>query len=214
MKIPYEDKVAYKFIVDGRWAIQDDQPTEADRVGNINNVYTAPRKPPFPAVLASEFGFTPTTAERVVDAPALPATGLTSAATPGEESQIERAHSSIVQPPEDTTNALSSPEGASTTTEHLANGVHVAYASESAAPKDRHIDETLGATFPQLVTDFADTIAARDGASTTLEYVASGLGAAIQSFVGVDPINPDKVCQSNFNLLLQLVSDGGPMNMN
>lgn len=54
-------------------------------------------------------------------------------------------------------------------------------------------EATAGGSLPQLVLDIAGTIAARDGTSTTLGYVASGLGAAIQSVVGVDPINADKV---------------------
>ncbi|KAF8974678.1 hypothetical protein BDZ97DRAFT_42261 [Flammula alnicola] len=34
------------------------------------------------------------------------------------------------------------------------------------------------AGYPQLLSDIADTIAARDGTSSALDYVASGLGAA------------------------------------
>lgn len=49
--------------------------------------------------------------------------------------------------------------------------------------------------FPQLLSEIANTIAARDGTSTPLEYVASGIGAALHSVVGVDPINIQKVCQ-------------------
>jgi hypothetical protein len=46
--IPWQDKIAYKFIVDGRWMTNDAEPTEIDH-GFINNVYTAPQKPPLPA---------------------------------------------------------------------------------------------------------------------------------------------------------------------
>lgn len=35
----------YKFIVDGRWTVHQDHPTESDAAGNINNVYIAPPKP-------------------------------------------------------------------------------------------------------------------------------------------------------------------------
>jgi len=62
---------------------------------------------------------------------------------------------------------------------HAANGV---------APS-----EGQGAGIPQLLSDFASTIAARDGTSSALEYVASGIGAAVHSVVGVDPINSQKV---------------------
>ena len=43
--IPWKDKIAYKFIVDGRWMTNDTEPTEIDH-GFVNNVYTAPPKPP------------------------------------------------------------------------------------------------------------------------------------------------------------------------
>jgi len=45
--IPWKDKIAYKFIVDGRWLTNDNEPTEVDH-GFVNNVYTAPPKPPMP----------------------------------------------------------------------------------------------------------------------------------------------------------------------
>jgi hypothetical protein len=43
--IPWQDKIAYKFIVDGRWMTNGTEPTEIDH-GFVNNVYTAPSKPP------------------------------------------------------------------------------------------------------------------------------------------------------------------------
>jgi hypothetical protein len=48
--IPWRHKMAYKFIVDGRWMTNDAEPTEVDH-GFINNVYTAPPAPPKPTVL-------------------------------------------------------------------------------------------------------------------------------------------------------------------
>ena len=48
--IPWRHKMAYKFIVDGRWMTNNAEPTEVDH-GFINNIYTAPPKPPAPAVL-------------------------------------------------------------------------------------------------------------------------------------------------------------------
>lgn len=54
-------------------------------------------------------------------------------------------------------------------------------------------DVVIGGPIPQLVSDVISTVAATEGASTTMEYVASGIGAAIQAVVGVDPINPVQV---------------------
>ena len=48
--IPWRHKMAYKFIVDGRWMTNNAEPTEVDH-GFINNIYTAPPKPPAPTVL-------------------------------------------------------------------------------------------------------------------------------------------------------------------
>ncbi|KAJ7233142.1 hypothetical protein B0H12DRAFT_1192120 [Mycena haematopus] len=44
-----------------------------------------------------------------------------------------------------------------------------------------------------MASDFADTVIAADGTSSALGYVASALGATIQSQIGVDPINGAKV---------------------
>ncbi|KAF7313540.1 p-loop containing nucleoside triphosphate hydrolase protein [Mycena chlorophos] len=41
----------------------------------------------------------------------------------------------------------------------------------------------------QLAADLVDTVSARDGTHSVLGYVASGLGAAMQATIGVDPIN-------------------------
>ncbi|KAJ7095089.1 hypothetical protein B0H15DRAFT_91323 [Mycena belliarum] len=41
--------------------------------------------------------------------------------------------------------------------------------------------------------DLVNTVAARDGTSSAFEYVASALGATMQSQIGVDPINGEKV---------------------
>lgn len=44
-QIPWEQKIKYKFIVDGIWLVHEDQPTEVDYGGFVNNTYTAPAKP-------------------------------------------------------------------------------------------------------------------------------------------------------------------------
>ncbi|CCL99164.1 uncharacterized protein FIBRA_01179 [Fibroporia radiculosa] len=44
-RVPWGQKIAYKFIVDGRWTTADGQPTEFDSNGNLNNIYTSPNCP-------------------------------------------------------------------------------------------------------------------------------------------------------------------------
>ncbi|KAI0347027.1 hypothetical protein BDW22DRAFT_1417043 [Trametopsis cervina] len=48
VQIPWGRKIAYKYIVDGRWTTTDEQPTELDSIGNLNNVLNAPARPPTP----------------------------------------------------------------------------------------------------------------------------------------------------------------------
>lgn len=48
VRVPWESKVLYKFIVDGNWTTIDQAPTEADWRGFVNNVYRSPTKPKEP----------------------------------------------------------------------------------------------------------------------------------------------------------------------
>ncbi|KAH7931364.1 hypothetical protein BV22DRAFT_998932, partial [Leucogyrophana mollusca] len=50
VRVPWGERVPYKFIVDGRWVTRDDQPTEPDQPGNINNIYVSPSKPESPTL--------------------------------------------------------------------------------------------------------------------------------------------------------------------
>lgn len=45
VKVPWGQKVAYKFIVDGHWRCRDDWPQEDDGDGNTNNILQTPEKP-------------------------------------------------------------------------------------------------------------------------------------------------------------------------
>jgi len=49
IRIPWDTKIKYKFIVDGEWLVREDQPAEMDPGGYLNNVYFSPKPPP-PAV--------------------------------------------------------------------------------------------------------------------------------------------------------------------
>lgn len=45
VKVPWGQKVTYKFIVDGHWRCREDRPQEDDENGNTNNVLQTPEKP-------------------------------------------------------------------------------------------------------------------------------------------------------------------------
>jgi hypothetical protein len=51
VKVPWGEKVTYKFIVDGHWQCREDRPQEKDGHGNVNNVLQTPEKPLPPARL-------------------------------------------------------------------------------------------------------------------------------------------------------------------
>ena len=127
--IPWGQKIKYKFIVDGRWSVLEDQPTEVDPGGYVNNVYTAPPKP--------------ITQEQHVE-------GISTNGK-AELAETERADS----------------------------------LSQAAA--------VTGPGFRRLLSDIASTVIARDGTSSAPGYIASGLGAVVNSFAGIDPINAGQV---------------------
>ena len=169
-QIPWEQKIKYKFIVDGIWLVHEDQPTEVDYGGFVNNTYTAPAKP---VILPSlETTSLPLETEKPIAAEANNHT------TNGDSVAAE-----VIDKPEYTSQPL--PKHAQSLTD--TDGKNVG-ALNTLAPSG----------FPHLLSDLASTIAARDGTSSALAYVASGLGAAMHSAVGIDPINIPKVSLSVF----------------
>ncbi|KAL0580788.1 Cruciform DNA binding protein [Marasmius crinis-equi] len=122
VNVPWNEKVAYKFVVDGQWVVNEREPTEWDNSGNLNNIYVAPEKP----------------AEAKPEAPV-------------EQEKVEEV---------------------STTPE------------SSAVAQD---------SVPRPLADLAETVVAAEGTSSALEYVASGVGAAIQGVIGFDPVNANRI---------------------
>ena len=45
VSVPWDSKISYKYIVDGNWTTHENQPTEHDGSGNVNNVVFSPVKP-------------------------------------------------------------------------------------------------------------------------------------------------------------------------
>ncbi|KAH7888055.1 hypothetical protein F5I97DRAFT_943890 [Phlebopus sp. FC_14] len=62
VKIPWDEKIVYKYIVDGYWRCRDDRPSENDGNGNVNNVMHFPPKPEPPTTVAPIPAPTPTDA--------------------------------------------------------------------------------------------------------------------------------------------------------
>ncbi|THV05437.1 hypothetical protein K435DRAFT_773855 [Dendrothele bispora CBS 962.96] len=66
-------------------------------------------------------------------------------------------------------------------------------AQSDVPAEDKPMTSTLSSLLPQSASDAVKTVLAADGTSSALEYVATGVGAAVQTLTGVDPINPDKI---------------------
>ncbi|KAH0587202.1 hypothetical protein J132_11185 [Termitomyces sp. J132] len=88
--------------------------------------------------------------------------------------------------------------------------------NDNPAPSDN-----IG-SLPQFAAHLADTVVAREGTSSALEYVASGFGVALNTVVGVDPVNPEQIAiptpiqtaaitETKFDVLSSAVSDGAPL---
>ncbi|GJJ07397.1 hypothetical protein Clacol_001599 [Clathrus columnatus] len=61
VKVPWEARVPYKFIVDGKWMTLRSQPEEFDNLGNLNNIYYSPSCPEIPKDEATTDHFAPVT---------------------------------------------------------------------------------------------------------------------------------------------------------
>lgn len=172
-QIPWEQKIKFKFIVDGEWLVHEDQPTEVDPGGYVNNIYTAPAKP----VMLPALETTPLPVDAEKPTTAVEAN---SHKTNGDTLVAE-----VAEKLEYTSQTLS---------KHTKSLTGTTDAKIAGAEQKTTDTQTSG-----FLADLASTIAARDGTSSALAYVASGLGAAMHSAVGIDPINIPKV---NFSVSL------------
>ncbi|KAJ7179423.1 hypothetical protein C8R46DRAFT_640182 [Mycena filopes] len=137
-RIPYDTKIAYKYVVDSEWVCETSSPIETDEGGNTNNVLTSPPRP----------------------------------SGASEPPVVTNGHAS---------EKMETPAVVDSSSQ----------ATETTSSGAEAIPET-GATLSSMASDFVDTVAARDGTTSALGYVTSALGAAIQSQIGVDPINGTK----------------------
>jgi hypothetical protein len=116
VKIPWGEKVAYKFIVDGQWITKDGQPVESDPAGNWNNVYTAPPRP-IPSVpdMTPQSPTTETTEVTTTTSPAAPVIDDTRAELNGarqnenDTSAVSPSYGSSLSPSTPVKNASGSP---------------------------------------------------------------------------------------------------------
>ncbi|WVQ85511.1 hypothetical protein IAT38_007676 [Cryptococcus sp. DSM 104549] len=80
--LPYGEKQAFKYVVDGEWKVREDEAKEWDAAGNMNNIYTAPAAPATDGADATSTSTSsPTTTKS--SAPAAAAAGAAGAAGVG-----------------------------------------------------------------------------------------------------------------------------------
>ena len=149
IQIPWEQKIKYKFIVDGEWRLHEDQPTEVDPGGFVNNIYTAPAEPVLlPALETSSL---PVEAEKP-----------TAAKANNRRTNGVSVVSEVVDKPEYAPQVLPKHDQSLTGTDgKIVGGAELNTPDPSG--------------FAHLLSD----IAPREGVSSALAYIAPSLGAAI-----------------------------------
>jgi hypothetical protein len=78
---------------------------------------------------------------------------------------------------------------------------NVYHAPPKPAPSTIYTVTSAAGTAAAKVEDVAKDAAATAGAPSFVSYVTSGLGAAIATVTGIDPINPPQVCLFSFSLI-------------
>jgi hypothetical protein len=186
VRVPWNEKVPYKFIVDGKWVTRSDRPTELDGAGNLNNVLIAPSKP------------TPITEHPSTTASKGPTDSMTSATTFPEESLLssETSPQKALEPDQqggitesdstDTTSAVDDVDGS----DEKVVSIHVPdIIVESTEPPalSGEVD-----TFHAIV-DTATSAASHvsEEVASALEYVSSGISYMFSSTprVSTDNVN-------------------------
>ncbi|KAG5653091.1 hypothetical protein H0H81_002390 [Sphagnurus paluster] len=147
----------------------------------------------------------------ITHVPSRPSTDPSEVIVAGDFNQWARTYR-LKKGPDGFVGSTHVPWGSTTSYKYIVDGtwlVHPAYPTRydgawnlnnvySAPPAPPTAGKDLDATRKRtsnwrLVVDLADTVVARDGTTSALEYVASGIGAAIHGVVGVDPVNGEKL---------------------
>jgi hypothetical protein len=140
VRVPWGSKVLYKFIVDGKWMTDSNNPVEKDPAGNLNNVCWTPARPaPVRELLDS-----------LADASPAPLPS-----NPIPKQALETHVNGVMEKAKETV--------------------------------------TGSGSLSVSGTDVVDTVIAKEGTSNPVSYLASGVGAVIGNFIGVDPINGAQV---------------------
>ncbi|TFK43257.1 hypothetical protein BDQ12DRAFT_709079 [Crucibulum laeve] len=219
VRVPWNEKIKYKFIVDGQWSLHEGYPTETDPGGYVNNVYTAPSKPAPPtlqvppAVLPAEV-VQPTSrdthsppitlngsakASNTVSAKGQQLQSAASTVTSSIPTTLENGKSLVADASQKVHDAVVAP--ASEALAGAAGTVKSAVQTRAAdskvasdvASSEPKTEATISKRLSQFLSGIANTVVAADGTSSALGYVTSGLGVAVQNIIGIDPINSDPI---------------------
>lgn len=171
--MPWGEKQAFKYVVDGEWKVREDEAKEWDAAGNMNNVYTAPHAPAPSTTSAAPAGGEPTssTGGAGAAATALPAASAPDTA-PAAASETQTEPSSLL--------ASSAPPAASSGAYTLG-----AVAGTTSAPLAA---TSVSATGAELAQKEKEPVAE----STTAAVVPAAEPAAPTSATTTEPV-PDQI---------------------
>ncbi|ORX35404.1 hypothetical protein BD324DRAFT_632692 [Kockovaella imperatae] len=167
-EVPWGEKQAFKYVVDGEWKVREDEAKEWDAAGNMNNVYTAPHKPE-----AAETATAP--------APAAATTTSTSDSTTAQHAPETLLASSAPAAAGSSEASTAAPVAAETTPaqiEKTAANTDIG-ASSTAPHEDRFMSEEA-----KEVLEKAAEIGA--GALAALGAAVGGAVVAAEKAIGVD----------------------------
>ncbi|KIM45902.1 carbohydrate-binding module family 48 protein [Hebeloma cylindrosporum] len=136
-KIPWGEKIKFKFVVDGNWVVHEDQPTEIDPGGFVNNVYSAPYRPSNAEVT-----------EPVIDN-----------VEPTTNGHLANGHTLVAK-------VIENPEGPSAgkaVDDKPIGDLAKAAEDEVVADRERQVTDIPPPSFPQLLSDLASIGAAMHG---------------------------------------------------
>ncbi|KAH7916811.1 hypothetical protein BJ138DRAFT_1121615 [Hygrophoropsis aurantiaca] len=191
VRVPWGEKIPYKFIVDGRWVTRDDQPTEPDEPGNINNIYLAPSKPE-PVVAASDPpAVVPNSSECANSAPSSPGTPCA-----GAYDLISEGNATVAQTRalSDTADSLLGTvrDSTSAALEYIASGLGIG--STTSVPT-----ESTNETLKEIAADASNELPSCEGTPLSRDVRDSHTEVVPVIPIPILPINDDTTTHEPMN---------------
>lgn len=200
--MPWGRKIAYKYIVDGRWTTTDDQPTELDSMGNLNNVLSAPARPSTPKTPMLESPVPPAKTNGVVNgavtAAKNAAVAMVEAIAPGTTDEpLSPVQPEVASHATESTEEVVEPEKAVNGTSDTPKEEESAPVSEPAPVYEKEI--TAEAVLPKAVEEIPPApvvpvpvlpLVSTDEAPTAASDVQEPLEAVVEGSAVAEHVDP------------------------